>query len=111
MPKAQHRTEILEKAKAQAKRIVQARKRLRTLLDKAKQGGDLSVQEKTEIRNLLRQINDLKQAIAAEGLDPRQAVSSLSVPLKKPGAKGRRKGKGRSGIGMYGLGPTIKIWR
>ncbi|WP_170339705.1 hypothetical protein [Ruegeria arenilitoris] len=105
---------------AQAKKLALKnegrRKQLRALLKKAKAGEALSPKELEEAKTLVARINKSKEQIEDMGFDPKQAFAWAKSESKK-GKKSRKISKFRSrrsrgsGVGTYGLGNSMRVWR
>lgn len=89
----------------------------REILKKLKEREALSPSQAEEAAGLVRQIEELKARIEALGFDPKLATSAAAALMIKEALKVKGKGgktkvrRRRGGVGMYGLGSTIKIWR
>ena len=102
-------------AKKAATLLVSQRKKLRQLLNRLEVRGHLSAEEQSAATNLIAQIEKSKATLEQLGFDPNQAASwvkstELATHKKRKG-KAPKRPKRKSGIGMYGLGNSLKVWR
>lgn len=89
----------------------------REALKKLKEGEPLGPVEAMKAGNLIREIETLKKKIEGLGFDPVLAASAAAALMIKESLKVPTKGKNlkikrrRGGVGMYGLGTSVKVWR
>ncbi|OAN68286.1 hypothetical protein A8B83_02355 [Rhodobacteraceae bacterium EhC02] len=89
----------------------------RDALKKLKSKETLSETDRIKALDLVREIEVLKTKISNLGFDPKVAASSAAAWLRKDALKVKTKGlkisqRGRvGGVGMYGLGTSLKNWR
>lgn len=102
-----------EQARKIAVQLVKARKQLLVLRRKLTETGAIDEGRRQEAIDLITKINNYKQQLIEMGLDPKEAAK-WAVEQNKTKRKGKRLSVKRprgSGIGMYGLGNSVKIWR
>ena len=96
--------------------LLTARRKLRTLLTKRAVAGSLTEAETIEAERLIDEIEYKKAGIVQLGQTPANAVQKLADEGKakekaRLASAARQKGTYTSGgIGMYGLGATLKVW-
>lgn len=103
---------------ADAKRIafglVKRRKQLLALKQKADQNGELSEGQVIQMKRLIERINSSKAALKVLGFEPKEAADWAQAEQKKkstPSNAVPKKKQKKSGVGMYNLGNSIKIWK
>lgn len=112
MSKASKNQRKLTQAKTIALKIVRQRKQLADLKRSIERTGSLDDNQKAQVKHLIEKIDKAKKAIEALGFDPSQATSWAKTARKKAKRKGVvPKQKKRNGIGMYGLGSSLKVWK
>ena len=113
MSKASKQKTRMEQARKTARLLVLRRDELSKLTGKAEKGGELTEDQLFQVGSLIKRIENLKVSLERLDLDVDEAVRwAASERKKKKTAKGsapkRRRG---GGVGMYGLGNSIKVWR
>lgn len=102
---------------AQARKIalqmVKSRKELSKLREQLLMGKTLDAKRNNRVIELTRKINNYKASIIHMGLDPKDAAKWAKAELEThPRVKrGAIKHRRSNGIGMYGLGSSVKIWK
>jgi len=93
--------------------LVRKREQLAKLKQSMEGGGDLSKNQKAHLRGLVGKINSYKFALIQMGFGPDDAAAWAreARKTKSKGAGAAPKASKRSGIGMYGLGHSIKAWK
>ena len=102
-----------EQARKIAVQLVKARKQLLELRRKLLETGAIDEDRRRQAIDLIAKINNYKQQLIEMGLDPKEAAK-WAMEQNKTNRKGKRSSVKRprgSGIGMYGLGNSVKIWR
>ena len=102
---------------AQARKIavqlVKARKQLLVLRRKFTKTGAIDEARRQQAIDLITKINNYKQQLIEMGFDPKEAAK-WAVEQSRTKRRGKRSSAKRpcgSGIGMYRLGNSVKIWR
>ena len=97
--------------------LLTTRAKLKKLLIKRRTEGSLTDAEAIEVQQLLAMIEKTKAAITQLGYTPVDAISKL-IEERKAAEKARSSAVARKkvpytsgGIGMYGLGANLKLWR
>jgi Holliday junction resolvasome RuvABC DNA-binding subunit len=109
---ASSKNKKLTKAKAIALKIVRQRKQLADLKRIIERTGSLDENQKAQAKHHLQEIDRAKKAIEALGFDPSQATTWAKTAKKQSKRKSAApKQKKRDGIGMYGFGSSLKVWK
>ncbi len=112
MSKVSKQKKRLAEAKKIALGLVQRRKQLSSLKRIAEKNDGITENQLTQAKSLIERINKSKVALVARGFDPNEAAG-WAIEAQKKSQKSKRtapKKQKRGGIGMYGLGNSIKIW-
>jgi hypothetical protein len=110
--KASKNQKKLTEAKTIALKIVLQREQLADLKRIIELTGSLDDNQQAQVKHLVEKIARAKKAIEALGFDTRQATKWAKTSKKQTKHKGIvPKQKKRSGIGMYGLGSSLKVWK
>ena len=76
---------------------------------KAEANGSLKDAQMQQVANLIARINTTKKKIENLGFDPKTVTVVVQKPKKRKSKTGTRARQG--GVGMYGLGASLKSWR
>jgi len=96
-----------------ARKVIQRRAKLNALLNVYKEKGALSDSQRAEAMTLSKKIKSAKVAIGDLGYDPSEVLSAVSDSSKRKRKRSGLLGGGfkSGGVGAYGLGSSLKLWR